>query len=220
MAASTVSLTRDAAQVGALLASPEIAGLIAQLETTRWTGRPGYPIRAMVGLALVKSLYCLPTWTRTVNLVLDHAALRDALGAVPSTDAAYRFTKKLRKHGDMLAACINSVIAALREAKPEMGETVAIDGSDLPAYANGQKYVSRGGALRKRFSDPDATWGHRSSLSTRSGGGYYGYKVHAVVCTIPGLPLAWQVETAKDSEIPLVPGLLDAADTRGFKPSV
>jgi Transposase DDE domain len=101
-----------------------------------------------------------------------------------------------------------------------MGQTVAIDGSDLPAYANGQRYVSRGEALRKRFSDPDATWGHRSSISTRSGGGYYGYKVHTVVCTITGLPLAWQVGTAKDSEIPLVPGQLDAADTRGFKPSV
>ena len=52
MATSTVTRTRDAAQIGALLASPEIAGLIADLQRTRWTGRPGYPIRAMVGLAL------------------------------------------------------------------------------------------------------------------------------------------------------------------------
>jgi hypothetical protein len=220
MATAKVSLSRDAAQVGVLLGSPEIAALIAQLEQTRWTGRPGYPIRAMVGLALVKSLYTLPTWTRTVALVRDHAALRDVLGAVPSIDAAYRFTVKLRAHDDMLAGCINQVLTALRNAKPGMGETVAIDGSDLPAYANGQKYVSRGGALRKRFSDPDATWGHRSSISTRSGGGYYGYKVHAVVCVSTGLPLAWQVETAKDSELPLVPTLLDIVEDRSFAPSV
>jgi hypothetical protein len=220
MASTKVSPLRDAAQVGALLNSPEITGLISQLEQTRWTGRPGYPVRAMVGLALVKSLYTLPTWTRTVSLVRDHAGLRAVLGAIPSVDAAYRFTIKLRAHGDMLAACINSVIAALQEAKPEMGETVAIDGSDLPAYANGQKYVSRGGALRKRFSDPDATWGHRSSISTRSGGGYYGYKVHAAVCTVTGLPLAWQVETAKDSEIPIVPVLVDIMHAREFTPAV
>jgi len=220
MAATTVSLPRDAAQVRLLLDSPEIAGLIAQLETTRWTGRPGYPLRAMVGLTLVKSLYTLPTWTRTVALVRDHAALRDVLGAVPSVDAAYRFGAKLRLHGDMLTACIDAVLASLRAVKPGMGQTVAIDGSDLPAYANGQKYVSRGGALRKRFSDPDATWGHRSSISTRSGGGYYGYKVHAAVCTVTGLPVAWQVETAKDSELPLVPVLLDAAAGRGFAPAV
>jgi hypothetical protein len=40
------------------------------------------------------------------------------------------------------------------------------------------------------------------------------------VCTVTGLPIAWQVETAKDSEIPLVPVLLDAADARGFKPDI
>jgi len=97
-----------------------------------------------------------------------------------------------------------------------MGETVAIDGSDLPAYANGQRYVKRGGELRKRFSDPDATWGHRSSISTRSGGGYYGYKVHAAVDTATGLSLAWQVRTAKDPEVAEVAGLLDPVMERGF----
>jgi hypothetical protein len=73
MAVTTVSLARDTAHVAALLDSPEVASLIAQLEATRWTGRPGYPVKAMVGLALVKSLHCLPTWTRTVALVRDHA---------------------------------------------------------------------------------------------------------------------------------------------------
>ena len=216
MATSNVPLVRDAAHVGALLDSPEIAGLITELEATRWTGRPGYPIRAMVGLALVKSVYERKTWTSTVALVKDHAGLRDVLGAVPSADAAYRFTIKLREHKSVLEASIAKVLARLHSVNPEMGNTVAIDGSDLPAYANGQRYVKRGGELRKRFADPDATWGHRSSISTRSGGGYYGYKVHCAVDIATGLPVAWQVETAKDSEIPQVPVLLDAAVEHGF----
>jgi len=216
MASTKVSRARDAAHVGAVLESPEIASLITQLEETRWTGRPGYPIRAMVGLALVKAMNTLPTWTRTVALVRDHAALRDVLGAVPSVDAAYRFAAKLRKHDKLLAACIDAVLASLRDAKLEMGQTIAIDGSDLPAYGNGQRYVKRGGELRKKFADPDASWGHRSSISTRSGGGYYGFKIHAAVCTVTGLPLAWTVRTAKDSELPEVPLLLDAAKSRGF----
>ena len=174
----------------------------------------------MIGLALVKSLYTLPTWTRTVALVRDHAGLRDALGAVPSADAAYRFAVKLREHTGMLAACVAKVLTALQDTNPEMGSTVAIDGSDLLAYANGQRYVKRGGELRKRFADPDASWGHRSSISTRSGGGYYGYKVHAAVGTATGLPIAWHVETAKDSEIPMVPVLLDSVAERGFAASV
>lgn len=127
----------------------------------------------------------------------------------PSQWACYRFAAKLREHGGALATCIDSVLAKLRDAKPEMGKTVAIDGSDLPAYANGQKYLWRGGPERKKFSDPDASWGHRPSISTRSGGGYYGYQVHAAVDTATGLPVAWKVRKAKDPEQAEVPSLLD-----------
>jgi hypothetical protein len=58
---------------------------------------------------------------------------------------------------DALATCIDWILAKLRDAKPEMGKTVAIDGSDLPAYANGQRFVRRGVELRKRFADLDAS---------------------------------------------------------------
>ncbi len=63
MAKASVSPNRGAEQIKRLLATPEVRTLIADLEATRWTGRPGYPIRTMVGMALVKSLYVLPTWT-------------------------------------------------------------------------------------------------------------------------------------------------------------
>ena len=218
MATTTVPPRRDAQQIADLLDSPEIVGLIAALQETRWTGRPGYPLRAMVGMALVKSLYGFPTWTRTVALVNDHAALQAVLGDTPSVYACYRFTAKLRGNAEMVERCIGDVLGALHRALPKMGTHVAIDGSDLPACANGQRFVSKGGRERTRFSDPDATWGHRSAISTRKGGGYYGYKVHAAVCTTTGLPVAWQVETAKTQEITIAPGLLDAAITNGFTP--
>jgi IS5 family transposase len=219
VASTTVTSARDAAHISALLDSPEITGLIADLQLTRWTGRPGYPLRAMVGLALVKSVYALPTWTRAVNLVKDHAALREVLGAAPSDDAAYRFTKKLREHNATLTSRIEEVLAALHDLKPGMGQTVAIDGSDLPAYANGHKHVgNKNGPLRTRFADPDAGWGHRSSISTRKGGAFYGYKIHASVCTATDLPLAWDVEAANEPEQEQVPGLLDATLARGFTP--
>ncbi len=132
--------------------------------------------------------------------------------------ACYRFTAKLRDHGDVLEACIGRVLAGLRERLPEMGEHLAVDGSDLPAYGNGQRYLYKDGPERKRYADPDASWGHRSAISTRKGGGFYGYKVHAAVCTRTGLPLAWRVETAADSEHPQVPVLLDSVLARGFVP--
>jgi len=104
---------------------------------------------------------------------------------------------------------------------PEMGQTVAIDGSDMPAYANGHKHVgNKNGPLRTRFADPDAGWGHRSSISTRKGGAFYGYKLHAAVCTATELPLAWTVRAANDPEQGEVAGLLDSVMERGFAAQV
>jgi hypothetical protein len=184
MATATVSLPRDATQVAALLDLPEIKQLIADLDETRWTGRPGYPVRTMVRAVLVKAVYTLPTWTRTARLIAEHAALREAIGNAPSHWACYRFAAKLRQHEAMLTACIGRVLAGLHEANPEMGQTVAIDGSDMPAYANGHKHVgNKNGPLREKFADPDAGWGHRSSISIRKGGAFYGYKLHIAGAT-------------------------------------
>jgi Transposase DDE domain/Transposase domain (DUF772) len=222
---STVPPRSDAVQIAALLDSPEIDELVAELAATRWTGRPGYPTRTMVGMALAKSLYALPTWTRTVALVAEHAALRAALGCsdpatVPSVHACYRFNAKLRAFKPLLDACLDRVTASLHEQLPELGTTVAIDASDMPAYGNGQRYLYKGGPERKTYSDPDASWGHRSAVSTRAAGSFYGYKLHQVVCVTNGLPLAWRVETAKDSESTFALPLLDAVRARGFRPEV
>ncbi|MFL6137588.1 MAG: transposase [Frankiaceae bacterium] len=198
---------------------PEVRAWIAALDDARWTGRTGYGSRALVGMALVKAVYALPTWTRVVRLVSDHAALRAVIGCAPSRQACYRFARKLRDDRVALDRCLDAVVVRLAATLPGFGETVAIDGSDMPAYANGQRRLSRNGPLRERFSDPDATWGHRSSVSTRSGGGYYGYKLHAAVCATTGLPVAWQVETAKTSETVIVAPLLDALARRGIVPA-
>jgi hypothetical protein len=64
-----------------VLDSPEIAALVCELEATRWIGRPGNPLRSMMGMALAKSFYAVPTWTRTVALVIEHSSLRAAITA-------------------------------------------------------------------------------------------------------------------------------------------
>ena len=189
-------------------ASGEVAELIAELDALRWTGRNGYPIRSLVGACLAKSLYAIPTWTRTAALIAEHDALREALGACPSVYALYRFATKLRKRKPLLDTCLARVVESLRAELPEYGLDVAIDASDLPAYANGQRFVRKGGPERERFSDPDASWGHRSAISTRKGGGFYGFKIHAAVCARTELPVAWQVETARRHESSLADDLL------------
>ena len=120
----------------------------------------------------------------------------------------------------MLDSCIAAVVASLHAENPDFGTNVSIDGSDLPAYANGQRFLFNHGPERQKFSDPDASWGHRSAIATRKGGGFDGYKVHAVVDAPTGLPLSWTVTTARDAEVSVVPALLDKLVGYGIRPSV
>jgi hypothetical protein len=218
MATGKVARRTVVSDVAELLDSPEIAALIQELDALRWTGRKGYGARVLVGAGLVKALFALPTWTLTVALIAEHSGLQAVLGSSPSVWACYRFTTKLRANRPALSACLDACAESLRTQYPDFGRDVAIDASDLPAFANGMRYVSKGGREREKFSDPDASWGHRSAVSTRKGGGFYGWKLHLAVCTTTGLPLAWRIETARRQESNFVVPLLDALHVRGFKP--
>jgi hypothetical protein len=219
MAVGKVPRRSVATEVATILDSPEVAALVAELDALRFVGRRGYGARAMLGACIVKALYALPTWTRVSDLIAEHPGLEAALGGAPSHWACYRFARKLRAEREVLAGCLDALAASLREQYPEMGQEVAIDASDMPAYANGQRYIYNGGPERQVYSDPDASWGHRSAVSTRKGGGFYGYRIHAVVCAVTGLPLAWRVETARSHESMHVASLLDAVSARGFSPA-
>jgi Transposase DDE domain len=219
VASGKVARRAVGSEISALLDLTEIAALIEGIDAVGDArGRKGYGARALVGACLVKALYGLPTWTRVAALIEDHPGLQSALGGCPSLWACYRFTTKLRQHSEPLADCLDRIAASLQDAIPGIGQELAIDGTDLPAFANGQRTLWRDGPVRKRYSDPDASWGHCSAVSTRNGGGYYGYKLHAAVCVQTGLPLAWTTETAKHSESLFVAPLLDAVKARHYTP--
>jgi hypothetical protein len=131
----------------------------------------------------------------------------------------HRITRKLREHKAALDSCIAAVVTSLHAEMPTLGENVAIDGSDLPAYANGQNFLYNHGPERQAFSDPDASWRHRSAIATRRGGRVLRLQVHAAGDAASGLPLSWVVATAKNAEVPLVPVLLDKLGY-GIRPSV
>lgn len=217
MASGKVARRADTDEIRALLDSDEISRLIDETDGLRVTGRRGYGARPLVGACLIKALYGLPTWTRVASLIADHHGLQDALGGCPSLWACYRFTTKLREHSDLLADCLDSIASSLRAEFPGIGHDTAIDSSNLEAFANGRHHLYPDGPMREHFSDPDASWGHRTGISTRGSGKFYGYKLHAVVCTQTGLPLAWQVETAKTHDSKLVASLLDKLAARGYR---
>lgn len=132
---TTVNVARRpvAETLAAILESPEITRLVGELQAIRSTGRPGYPVRTMVGMALAKSMYAIPTWTRTVALVREHHELAAVIapdGQVPSEWACYRFAAKLRDHTDLLQGCIAGVLKELKKNNPLLGWDVAIDASE------------------------------------------------------------------------------------------
>lgn len=152
-----------------------------------------------------------------VELVSEHWKLQRVLGCEgdpPSKWAVYRFAKKLRENDAAIERCIDSVIEGLKAKLPSYGTDLAIDASDMPAYASGQRDI---GEVEepKRFSDPDAAWGRRSAISTRKGGSFYGYRLHFSVCVATGLPMSWLVEPANAYEGWQVALLLDKARQRG-----
>jgi len=218
MATGKVARRTAVGDVAGLLDSPEIAALIAELDALRWTGRKGYGSRALVGACLVKTLFALPTWTWVAALIQEHPGLQAALGGCPSVWACYRFARKLRENRPLLADCLDRIATSLQAEYPGIGRDVAIDSSNLDAWANGHRTVTKDGPERERFADPDASWGHRSAISTRAAGSFYGFKLHAAVCTATGLPLAWRVETARRNDSLYCAPLLDALHARGFKP--
>ena len=140
-------------QIASILDTPEVTALIADIDRLRWTGRRGYGARTLIGACLAKALYRIPCWTRTASLIAEHATL----GGTPSNWACYRFAAKLRRDSAPLDACLSALVARLHDENPDYGRDIAIDATDLLAYANGQRYVRKGGPERERFSDPDAS---------------------------------------------------------------
>src|SRR5205823_2219686 len=162
-----------------------------------------------IGMCLIKAMYALPTWSRTVRLVAEHEGLQRVLGCAPSQWACYRFAKQLRERDQwVLTGLTNMVLIALRDSHPTMGRDIAIDASDLPAYSNGRRTYWNARKQDWKPSDKDATWGYRSAVSTRSSGPFFGYKIDAAVDVATGLPVAWDVRTAKHHEddfaVPLI----------------
>src|SRR5213592_2957943 len=142
MASGKVARRTAVGDVGELLDSPEIAELIEQIDASGDArGRKGFGTRALVGACLVKALFALPTWTWVAALIAEHPGLQAALGDAPSIWAMYRFARKLRENRPALNACLDACAASLRSHYPELGRDVAIDASNLPAFANGQKFV-------------------------------------------------------------------------------
>ncbi len=75
----------------------------------------------MVGMALAKSLYAVPTWTRLVALVTEHEALRAAITDGTRTFGPYTGSLQSSTPTAIFSTGVDRVTAALGAAPPSMG---------------------------------------------------------------------------------------------------
>ena len=163
--------------------------LLEALEETRWTGRPGYPIRVMWRTLVASFFLGIVHDTDLIRALQSNPLLAEACGidwpdGVPSKYAYCRFRKKLVGFSDLVASLLTECVERLREALPDFGQTVAIDSTDLKAWANGLH----------QETDPDAGTGAKHKSSRRVY--WYGYKAHVVVDANSELPISFHISAA------------------------
>jgi IS5 family transposase len=188
--------------------------LIMTLEHERWTGRKGYPIRGMWSALIAGVVYNCRSMAEVVRLLKHSLEIRAVCGFskdnMPSEDALGRMVKKLAGHEDMLEECFRGLVDRLRQLLPGFGHKLAVDSTDIEAYANGH---------RANPSDPDARWGAKGTETgarkRRDLYRWFGYKLHLVVDALYELPVSYEVTAANESDTRQMKVLLEKAVPSG-----
>ena len=210
--------------------------LISTLERERWTGRRGYPVRGMWSALIAGVLYQCDSIVEVARLLERDKDVRTVCGFskdwLPGQDALGRFLKKLVRHEDLLEECFADLVKRLRELLPGFGDKLAIDSTDIKAYADGH---------RNNPADADARWGAkgaghrgrpRTDVQASSSEGkkrkkrdlywWFGYKLHLVVDAVYELPISFVMTPANEADTTQVKALMEKAvpDKSTPKPDV
>ncbi len=186
--------------------------LLGVLEREHWTGRKGYSVRGMWSALVAGLLRGCYSLAEVVRLLERDKEVRIVCGfsrdSLPREDALGRFVKKLVKHQELLEECFTGLVRRLRELLPGFGSKLAVDSTDIRAYANGH---------RSRPADPDASWGAKGKGGTDSKGKkrdiyyWFGYKLHLVVEATYELPVSFALTPANKSDTEQMKVLLKKA---------
>ena len=207
-------------------------GLISALEREHWTGRKGHSVRGMWSALVAGLLHQCNSLAEVVRLLERDKDTRMVCGfskdKLPSEDALGRFLKKLVRHEDSIEKCFADLVEELRQLLPGFGDKLAVDSTDIKAYASG---------YRKSPSDPDARWGAKgaghhavpSRVNADKEGKqakqrdlyyWFGYKLHLVVDAVYELPVSFALTPANESDTKQMAELLKkaGADQEETKP--
>ena len=184
--------------------------LMERLRDYRWTGRQGYSPASMWRAVLVKYLLRLRYVRDLLRQLAASRELRELCGfedTVPDESTFSRFFKRLTEHQDLVDKVLASVVDRIEDAlnglkrqgalpvgAPRLGRIVAIDSTDIEAYANPKKKV---------VADLDAKWGVRTAKNKIDKKEYFfGYKMHLICDAYYWTPLSYQILPANVNDSP------------------
>jgi len=186
--------------------------LLRSLEAPHVVGRSGYPARVLWACLVAGVLYQIPSIAELRRHLEANPHLRLVCGLgsarVPSPATFTRFLQRLALAHRELDQLFTTLVQALGEQLPDLGQSVAGDSTDIHAWARG----------RKAGVDPDASWSAKGTKGPGKDQGakywWFGYKLHLVVDTRHELPLAFTVTTAKEADTNALLPLLDQLGKR------
>lgn len=179
--------------------------LVQGLDAYRWTGRRGYSPEYMWRAALLRYLLNLRHTRDLIAYLNASPRLRLLCGfrqQVPSESTFSRFFSRLVLHQAEVDVVLRQVVELTGGRLKHFGREVAIDSTDIKAFARGYKH--------RRKVDREAEWGIRTSKDPKvDKQHFYGYKLHLICDARYGVPLSWQVLPANANDSPQLPKLFD-----------
>ena len=198
-----VSRAQDAhGELAAVFANLDDAALLARLQEYRWTGRQGYPLKALWRAYVGSFVLNLPHTNALIRRLEDDADFRHLCGfrKLPHRSTFNRFIRRLSWHPDLVERCFVRLTDQLKALLPDLGQEVAVDSTAVRTHSNPN---------RRRISDPEASWTAKNSAHAKGGKEWhFGYKSHAVVDANYGVPLAQIVTTAHRNDSPYLPRVM------------
>ena len=193
------------ADLEAILDALDGSAVLAMLQQYRPTGRQGYPLRALWRAYIASFVLDLPHTNALIRLLHNDQALRKVCGfgsVLPHRTTFNRFIRRLADHSDLVESCLAGLTTQLKDLLPDLGQTVAVDSTTIRSHCNPH---------RKRLSDREASWTAKNSPQAKSGGKEwrFGYKLHTAVDAKYGLVLGQIVTTAKRSDSPELPTVIE-----------
>lgn len=189
--------------------------LIRRLERERKGRRDHYPVRMLWQSLMAGKVYGIPTVNGLIRELRRNGSLRRLVGikgidAVPKPWHFSRFICKLSRPENLAVVreVFERAIDSLREIVPDLGESIAIDGTGIRSWCN---------RFAKQPTDADAGWGIRRK-SNEDGSEqvvkWYGYTVELAVDTCYEIPLGFEVVPANTGECRRLPVVLGDVKAR------